>query len=373
MDDSFRKFIEKTTKIQQLTKDEIVQQYLGRLPCVSKTGKLPFIIQGNLQWKSQSENGIYSNGIWLKSNLYDLAGKNLFNNPVKNYLQMYLNTYEIGGTIDIDVSQDDLENAKDKIIHALNKITILKNSISLLSESSLDWCPAMYMEVEVLDEPSPPKKDKTKEMRFLPLQKSQEHHSSYIINDDHVKSILNFTKSVGRVKEPIATVLKTSMDWHADGNRHQSGLGRFVSYWASIELLGNYFYKNLKPNLIDRKNKSKKKKLILDVFSDDLSKDTFQKVEKCYFLISPPIKEKICSFLSFISGSNGWEKALFSPDADSGKSLYKIRNDIAHGSISGHDFEEVASLQKRLDDMGEMSRKVVLITLDNMKKLVLKL
>ena len=77
---------------------------------------------------------------------------------------MYLNTYEIGGTIDIDVSQDDLENAKVEIIHALNKITILKNSISLLSESSLDWYPATYIEVEVLNVPSPPKKDKTREI-----------------------------------------------------------------------------------------------------------------------------------------------------------------------------------------------------------------
>lgn len=371
MDDSFREFIERTIRIQQLTEAEIVQECLRLLPYVSKTSKLPFIIQGNLQWESQNENGIYSNGIWLKSNLYDPVGKNIFDNPVKNYLQMYLNTYEIGGAIDIDVSQDDLENAKVEIIHALNKITILKNSISLLSESSLDWYPATYIEVEVLDVPSPPKKDKTREMRFLPLQRSQEGHSC-IINDDYVKSILYFTKLIGSIKEPIRTVLKTSMDWHADGNRHQSGLGRFVSYWASIELLGNYFYANLDPELIGSMDKSKKKRLILDILSDDLSKDTFRKIEKCYFLMRPPIREKICSFLSFISDSNEWKEALFLPDADSKKSLYQIRNDIAHGSISEHDFEKVASLKKRLADMWNISRKVVLITLGNIEKLVLK-
>ncbi len=307
----------------------------------------------------------------MKSGLYDPEGKNIFDEPVKNYLQMYLNTYKIEGTIDI-VPQDDLENAKAEIIHTLNKITILKNTISLLSESSLDLYPATYIEVEVLDAPSPSKKGRTKELRLEPLQKSQEDHASYEINDGYVKNMLNFTQLVDSIEEPIGTVLKTSMAWHADGNRQQSGLGRFVSYWASIELLGEYFYKNLNPKLIGKMNRSTKKERILKKLSNDLSKDIFPKIRDCYFLINPPIKEKLCSFLNLISNSDEWERELFSPDADTNKSLYTIRNDIAHGSISEHDFEKVASLKKRLADMGNISRKVVLITLDNIEKLVLK-
>ncbi len=371
MDNSFRKFIERTIRIHQLTEDEIAQKYLELLFHFPETNKLPFIIQGNLQCKSQNKDGVYSNGIWLKSNLYDPEGKNIFDEPVKNYLQMYLNTYKIEGAIDI-VPQNNIENAKAEIIHTLNKITILKNTISLLSESSLDWYPATYIEVEVLDVPSPPKKGKTKELCLEPLQKSQEDHASYEINDDYVKGMLNFTKLVDSIEEPIGTVLKTSMAWHADGNRHQSGLGRFVSYWASIELLGEYFYKNLNPKLIGKKDKSTKKKQILNVLSNDLSKNIFQKIEQCFFLMNPPIREKLGSFLNLISNSNEWEKALFSPDADTNKSLYQIRNDIAHGLISEHDFEKVASLKKRLADMGNMSKKVVLITLGNIEKLALK-
>ena len=83
MDDSFREFIERTIRIQQLTEAEIVQECLRLLPYVSKISKLPFIIQGNLQWESQNENGIYSNGIWLKSNLYDPVGKNILIIPSK--------------------------------------------------------------------------------------------------------------------------------------------------------------------------------------------------------------------------------------------------------------------------------------------------
>ena len=167
MDNSFREFIERTVRIHQLTEDEIAQKYLNLLSYFPETNKLPFIIQGNLQWKSKNKDGVYSNGIWLKSGLYDPEGKNISDEPVKNYLQMYLNIYKIEGTIDI-VPQNDLENAKTEIIHALNKITILKNTISLLSESSLDWYPAIYTEVEVLDAPSPSKKGRTK-LSHLPL------------------------------------------------------------------------------------------------------------------------------------------------------------------------------------------------------------
>ncbi len=380
MDDNFKKFVERSIKIDQLTNVEIIQIYLEHLPSISKNGKLPFIIQGNLQWDSKNENGIYGDGVWLKSNLYSPVGKNLFDNPVRYYLQRNLNIYEIVGTIDMAVPEDDIENAKVLISNALDKITTLKNGISLLSETSLDWCPAIYSEVEVINIQSLPTENRTKEIVFRPIQISQGERTSFTINDDHIKEVLNFTKLIDSIAEPIKKALETAMDLHASGNRYQSGLSRFINYWASIEFMGSYFYKKLSGIHHDDRGEKKDKVLNIllgdqkedKILLSDLSENILEKINKCNDIVNPPIKKRLCSVLNILSNSEDWEETLFSPDADLKKSLYQIRNDIAHGSISGHDFEKVASLAKRLVDMENLSRKIVMLTINNSNKLILK-
>ena len=160
------------------------------------------------------------------------------------------------------------------------------------------------------------------------------------------------------------------MDWHSDGNKLRSGLSRFVSFWASIELLGEFFYKNLDANLVGKKQKTEKKKLILDILAGDIAGDSqlMQKISNCNSIVSPSIKEKLCSVLNIVCGRDEWENILFKADCDD-KSLYQIRNDIAHGSISEHHFENVASLKKKLFDISKLSRNIIMSTINNSKKL----
>jgi hypothetical protein len=77
-----------------------------------------------------------------------------------------------------------------------------------------------------------------------------------------------------------------------------------------------------------------------------------------------PIREKLRSVFALLPDSSDWENELFDRD-DSDKSLYQLRNDIAHGNVSEHHFEDVAAMKKRLWDMSQISRKVLLSTIEN--------
>jgi hypothetical protein len=368
MDEGIKKFIEFNQTISRLSNDEIIQQYLKFIHEISETKKLPFLLEGNIQWKSKSSYGIIKDDIWLVSKLHDPVGKHILDSPVRNFLQTQMNHYEIGGTFDLNIDSNDLEYAKNEITRVLNEITILKNSFSLLHGVSIDWTPARYLQLGFADISPPPQKppENKKEYQFLRLPKSQESQISSIFDDNHISNILLFTKILTQIDEPIKTILKTSMDWHADGNKLRSGLSRFISFWASIELLGEYFYKNLDSDLVGRKTKSEKKKQIFEILSGDITKDKkiLQKISQCNSIVLPPIKEKICSVLPIICGQDDWEKILFEGD-EGNKSFYQIRNDIAHGSISEHHFENVSSLNKKLIDINRISRRIILATVGN--------
>jgi hypothetical protein len=362
MNDAIKKLIKRDIEIRQLTKNEIVQQYLKSISEITDSGKLAFLIEGNLQWKTTNEQGVYDNGIWLKSNYYDLIGKNFIDDPVSYHLQYSRNLFEIGGTIDLSITHNtSLENSKTEIINSLDKITLLSNSFSFLHGSSIDWYPARYIEMNVVKN-LPPQQSKTKKLYFLRLRRYQNDSISVLINDEHVKNTIKFCNLIQNIQEPeVKSILKNSIDWHSDGNRYRLGLGRFVSYWTSIELLGEYLYSIRGA----KKNKDEQEKQILEILSSDCKIDIINKITKCYRVINPPIKEKLSSFLDIIPNSKEVRDKLFKGN----KSLYTIRNKIAHGSISEHDFEKIGIYRERLYDMYIVSRNVIIKTLENLDKL----
>jgi len=56
-------------------------------------------------------------------------------------------------------------------------------------------------------------------------------------------------------------------------------------------------------------------------------------------------------------------------DDMSGKSLYKIRIDIAHGNIAEGDFETVENLRYRLFDAQNISREIILSSITGVEKI----
>ena len=239
--DTLQEYAKRVMQTQNLTEDENIQRYLLSIEEIEAQKRLAFVMQGNIQWEANKADGISAHGIWLRSNLFDPIGKHIMENPVKSYLQMYQNTYEIGGTVAGSFDSNDQNFAKSEIETALKRITILRNAFSLLFGISTTWYPAMYLEVNVVDSSPPPAKECKKEWRFWQIPRSQEEQTSTILKDGHVESVIQAAHHIEHLDKRISAIIGTALDWHSEGNRHGSGLNRFTNLWASIEVIGQQF------------------------------------------------------------------------------------------------------------------------------------
>jgi len=357
--------------MRQLTNVELVNIYWQQAHQIAKTGRLGFIIRGNLSWESKQPEGITgSNDIWLKSNKYEPAGKHIAEEPVRTYLQWYMNTYEIWGTIAVKIDPNDAPTSKPLIEQALAKVTCISNTMSFLCGASLRWFPASYAWTPHEPMSPPPEQAITESWDCIPLPRSQDESTSIVVNDEYITNqLLPLVDKIEAIPPAVQTVIETAMDWHAQANRHTSGLNRFVNYWESIELLGNFFYPRLPADVVGRKTKKEKRDEIMRLLQGGVTSDNCMDVLKtCDESREPSARTKICAFLSLIT-ERPMEAILFEPDAGSGKSLYKIRNLIAHGEISEHDFETVAALGHRLVDAQSTSEEIILRSIRNAEKL----
>jgi len=87
-------------------------------------------------------------------------------------------------------------------------------------------------------------------------------------------------------------------------------------------------------------------------------------VKRCDEIRKPVAQAKIIGFLRCMSDTaidlQEIENTLFRRDVETGKSLKEIRDDIAHGEISEHDFETAAALGHRLVDAQRISEEIIL-------------
>ena len=370
--DSLSKFVHHTMSMRRITNVELINTYWTHAPEIVDTGRLAFIVRGNLSWKSERRKGVKgSNGLWLKSNRYEPAGKHIAEKPVRTYLQWYMNIYEIWGTMDISIDLSDASVSKPLIEQAMEKATCVSNTMSLLFGASLRWYPALYRSIRHVPSPTPPECEVTESWDCIPLARSQEEQTSTVIGDENITNgLLPLVNRVESLPSSIQTVIKTSIDWHAQGNHHTSGLNRFLNYWQSIELLGNFFYRQFNANVVHRKLPEEKKHEIMELLSKGVtSKDCMAVIQRCEEIRDPSIRTKTLAFLSVITDRDRMEAELFKPDDKTGKSLYDIRNDIVHGRISEHHFEEKELLSHRLFDIQKISHEIILLSIIDGRKI----
>jgi len=325
-----------------------------------------------VSWESERPGGVTGrNGLWLMSNRYEPIGEHVAEEPVRTYLQWYMNTYEIWGTMTIDIDPSDALASRPLIEQTLEKVTCVNNAMSLLFGASLRWYPALYKCIRHVSMPAPPEREEMESWDCVPLTRFQEERISTVIMDEDVTDrLLPFVNEVESLPVSIRTVIKTAIDWHAQANRHASGLNRFVNYWQSIELLGNFFYPRLHAAIVQRKTIGEKKREIRDLLRKGVTLDNCMDVAKrCNEIRSPPFRTKILAFLSVITNREMMEVELFKPDDETGKSLYEIRNDIVHGRISEHHFEEIQMLRNRLFDAQKISREIIWLSIKNAEKI----
>lgn len=93
-------------------------------------------------------------------------------------------------------------------------------------------------------------------------------------------------------------------------------------------------------------------------------------IKICNEIRNPTIRDKIKSFLFVIKAPDGVEKALFEPDDKLGKSLYGIRNEIAHGKLSEHHFDSIVSITQKLSEIRQISLEIIKLSIINKENLI---
>ena len=370
--DSLTRFMHHMMKMRQLTKVELINTYWQHALKIGDTGRLAFIIRGNMSWESERPDGVMGGkGVWLKSNRYEPEGKHVAEEPVRTYLQWYMNIYEIWGTIAVTIDPNDALASKPLIKQALEKVTCINNTMSLLFGASLRWYPALYTRIRHVSIPPPPEREETESWDCLPLARSQEEQTSIVVSDEAITHrLLPLVGEIESLPVPIRTVIKRAIDWHGQANRHTSGLNRFVNYWQSIELLGNFFYDRLPAGVVQRKTTEEKRRDIVDLLKNGVKLDNcMDVVTRCNEIRDPSARARIVAFLKVIADHERIEAELFKPDDKTGKSLYKIRNDIVHGRISEHDFEDIEVLGNRLFDAQKISSEIIWLSIKNAEKI----
>lgn len=357
--------------MRNLTKNYIINTYWHHIEEIRENGSLPFILTGSLAWESTEGTQLQSKSkrVCLESKCYDPVGKPILANPIMVHRQRDLKLYDTWGWIKTDLPEE-VSSAKRAIEDAVFHISLLSNITSLMSNTSLAWYPARYMERQVLPvEPPSSAIKKSKEWKCLRMPRESEDTIHTTVEDDF------FTKDVFPAFEALRSLSDVSLRnllcraiaWHARGNVLGSKLTRFVSYWESIELLAHGLYPYVSTS---RSNKAERRKKIMELLSDVKKNNCFKVVEDCYNIQNTSIRDKLRIVLPKISTDMQLSDKLFSSGGAGQKSLYQLRNDIVHGNCCEHDLEFAAEVEERLDLMCKYSHQAITGAAENAHSLI---
>lgn len=379
-DKEFAEYINHEMKMRRLTKDKLVTTYLQFEDEINKCGWISFTLRGALQWKSES-GGFVNNPVGnlrLRSGFYDANHKNMSEFPFMYHQQNILHLFENYGGISINLKND--RESKDEIESAIRNISLLCNLLSMHFRCSLTWYPARYLKVEV-QPPDAAKCENKKphyEWQHWTLARSQEEATSSVVNDQLIQSCFVFYDNLLSVPDKNdSSILRTAIDWHAQANNINSGLNRFLNYWASIELLAHYFFKNLPAKDTGRLSKQDEKRdEIMKLIDGKITRSNCMEIiTKCMEIHSPTARTptariKIDSLLKAIGKSDIHDKLFGNkvPFRRKKKSLKDLRDDIAHGNYSNDDRDFVQFVNDKLSCVRELAVEVILATIEQSKK-----
>lgn len=377
----FEKYVRQAFRMRQITRNQLVNTYWSHIEEIERLGFVAFVIRGSLAWKAETKRQIFSqmNYVWLKSDYYDPIGKSIFSEPVKIYLQQHLNQYDIWGGIKVQVDNQNAETTKESLEQAIRDISLLCNLASLTTRASLTWLPARYTEVNVIE--GIPDKSITKETSShkewvcIPLPRQQEEQTSVLVNDDYIeRELFPLFDAILRVGyDEVAALFRRSIAWHSIGNFLGSGLNRFLNYWEAVELLAHYFFRKFPAEVTKRPTRSERKAQILDIMTKEpiTLANCLAIADKCAGIMQSSIRTEMQSVIPILMGASDFAEKFFEPDDITHRSLYDIRNDIAHGNYCDHDLEFTELVEQRLDDMFVYSEAVIVAAVQRLEAIKL--
>jgi hypothetical protein len=361
--------LRRTHAMFNLTYDHVINTYWQHAQEVVDNGFVAFILRGSLSWESPERRRVTSadGALWLQSDLYDPVGRHIAEEPVRRHMRFDLNLSDIWGGLRTEIHLGNAEEARDALELAVRDISLLANLVSFHTGASMSWLPARYLEMNVKPA-QPPVSDLTPRRVWLcvPLSRYAESHEGISADDKFVEHCLIPLFDLIRAirNDKLATVIRRAIAWHAGGNYLSSGLNRFVNLWESIELLGQFFYSKLKPNVLGLPSREERRNELFALLSGPSTlENCWTAGEQAAQIVRPSIRRQLEAALPIITGDSTLGDSLFVADPENQKSMYDLRNDIAHGNYSDHDIAFTEVVHSKLYDIRELSCRIILAVL----------
>lgn len=372
-EDRFQKSIRSTVAMYRLTRNHIVNTYWRFRRELQETGFAPFVIRGSLRWESEGMGRITdaSGSVWLMSYYFNPEGRHIAEDPIRLHMQWDLSLYEIWGGIALPEVPEDETQGREILREVVERASLVAGLTSLITRASLAWLPARYLNTQIVAATPPPPQEERTEWRCVPLARGEEDSMFAVVDDEFVGAkLLPLYEHLGNLKNSgLKGVLGRAVSWHAFGNNRGMALNRFVNYWASVELLAEYFFERLKLG----EARSERKDRVLSVLSDLTAKDCFEKVLQASEIVRPTARTKIQAVIPVLTEGELDETLLFRRREQDGMTLAEIRNDIAHGNHADHELEFTDIAEARLQEIQEYSRKVLIGAIVRAEKLAERL
>lgn len=351
LDPATASWLARTVAMRRLTEDGIIHDLWQHIRFASDD-YIPFVLLGALDWTAPAATRLLdeSESLWVRP-----APRPEDRFELNSSITTHDRAIWVG--IRASASREDAAAALPALTDAVDRVHMLTDLLSLLYGMPLTWHPAVYLGKH------PATAEDLKTRGLLPTSRSGEAMTTVAVNTpDLTMAVFPRYRALADLPDvPFRLIIRTAFNWHAQGNSIQSGLNRFLNYWAAIELLATYLYDYLPVELTGAMPKAKRSDEAMAILNaTHFRKSCFVTIERLGELRRPTIRTKASVLSLFANNPEDLERRLFGAGPNDGPSMYSIRNDIAHGNVSQHHHDFVSLVATRLEDMRSLSRALLL-------------
>jgi hypothetical protein len=193
--------------------------------------------------------------------------------------------------------------------------------------------------------------------------------SHFILPEDFV-SLARTVEAIDQLPPTDKQAVSRSATWIANALRNQSAVQRFLLLFVSIEALASYIEKEslqdspLREFAADRLSKlekRQKREACIQAIMDKQPDITIA-IQEAYSRCVSGSKKLLEGHLNRVFGRNDVIQAVFGEQED-GKSLYELRNCIAHGTLDMLNAEDVRIISARVGQLEEIAREYLRVIL----------
>jgi len=175
------------------------------------------------------------------------------------------------------------------------------------------------------------------------------------------------TLIIEQLPAPDKVAMSRSLAWLSNALRNQD-VQRFLLLFLSIESLATYIESNSTPaasvlrqgfagqKLEEKARNKNRDECVKNIFAGKDNTYSADKIQRAYFeCINQSIKNKLVEHLDRVFQSNVASNLIFAEDSN-GKSLWKLRNDIAHGSLNLLSEVDTQYISNRVEELEIVAR-----------------